>query len=348
MKQIAARAGLSVPTVGNVLGRASHRYSKETRDKVIQVAKELGYRPNSSAKAMRSGRFGCASLVVSRNRRLSDLPQMLIEGLDDELVQHSMHLMIARLPDEDFSKTDFVPKVLSESMADGMIINYTHSIPREMQDLICDHQVPAVWINARLRGDCTYPDDHNGARVAVEHLVAHGHRRIAYVHFISLPGDHPRVRFEDYLTTEHYSVADRRAGYREAVRAAGLPAIELGADAFVPGHDFIPQVTQLLARPDRPTAVLTYRFEEAEAVVIAAAQLGLSVPRDVSLVTFETEPWRAMAGRKVTTLLVPAPQEGREAVRMLLRKIQEPTAVLPPVPVPFTFVPGETIAPPGP
>ena len=87
IKEIARLTGLSVPTVGNVLGRSADRYSAETRRRVMEAARELGYRPNSSARAMRQGRTGCAALVLSRSRQQthSYSPAGLLDGLDDEL-----------------------------------------------------------------------------------------------------------------------------------------------------------------------------------------------------------------------------------------------------------------------
>src|SRR5688572_22758476 len=187
IKEIARRTGLSVPTVGNVLGRSGDRYSAETRRRVLEAAAELGYRPNSSARAMRQGRFGCAALILSRSRQQthSFIPTGLLDGLDNELGRHDMHLTITRLSDEELSHDDFVPKVLRQHMADGMIVNYTHGIPPAMLDLIHAHHTPAVWLNAKLNEDCAYPDDLGAAKAVTEELLKLGHRRIALVHLVA-------------------------------------------------------------------------------------------------------------------------------------------------------------------
>src|SRR5262245_28817077 len=187
IKEIARRTGLSIPTVGNVLGRAANRYSAQTRQRVMKAAAELGYKPNASARAMRQGRFGCAALVLSRSKQQthSHIPSGLLDGLDDELAQHDMHLTVSRLTDEELSTEAFLPKVLRESMADGMIVNYTHEIPPAMLNLIHAHHAPAVWLNAKLGEDCVFPDDHGAARATTKQLIELGHRRIALVHFIA-------------------------------------------------------------------------------------------------------------------------------------------------------------------
>src|SRR3954470_20688971 len=114
IKEIALRTGLSIPTVGNVLARSTARDSATTRELVLKAAQEMGYKPNSSARAMRQGRFGCAGLVLSRSKQQthSHIPNRLIDGIDDELARHDMHLTVSRLTDEELSDNDFVPKVI--------------------------------------------------------------------------------------------------------------------------------------------------------------------------------------------------------------------------------------------
>ena len=109
IKDIARHTGLSVPTIGNVLGRSGGRYSAQTRARVMKAARELGYRPNASARAMRRGRIGCAALVLSRSHQQthSYIPAGLLDGIDDELARHDMHLTISRLSDEELSADNF-------------------------------------------------------------------------------------------------------------------------------------------------------------------------------------------------------------------------------------------------
>jgi LacI family transcriptional regulator len=345
IKQIAQRTGLSIPTVGNVLGRAASRYSADTRKKVLQAAEELGYRPNSSARAIRSGRFGCAALVLSRSRATthSYIPPHLLDGLDDELGAHNMHLTVSRLTDEELSQTDFIPKVLREHLADGMIVNYTHEIPPPMLELIRSHRTPAVWLNAKLDGDCVYPDDFGAAKRATEELVKLGHKRIAFVHLIARfdwPGSIASKR-----PSFHYSVADRAAGYVSAMRAAGLPSQITAHDRFVNESEHLEVCRALLSGADRPTAVLAYSENEGQAVIGAALSLGISVPRDLSVLVFSAGEYY-VAGHAVSVVAVPTEEMGRRAVRMLLEKLKKPDTLCPPQSVAYALGQGRgTVAP---
>jgi LacI family transcriptional regulator len=345
IKQIAESTGLSIPTVGNILGKAAHRYSVETRRRVLEAAKELGYRPNASARSMRRGTFGCAALILSRSRQqtASHIPVGLLDGLDDELARHNMHLTVSRLTDEELSTEAFLPKVLREYTADGMIVNYTHQIPQPMLDLIHSHHAPAVWVNAKLAKDCVFPDDVAGARGATEAMLQLGHQRIALVHMIARLGWSGSVQsMRPYM---HYSALDRAAGFGEAMRAAGREPVVLSHDRFIETSEQIEAARALLAAADRPTAVMAYSENEAYAVVCAARILGLTIPRDLSLVVFAPEDLPVL-GYEVSAAAVPTHEMGRRAVLMLLEKLKSPEVPRPPEPVPYPAMSQTTIAPP--
>jgi LacI family transcriptional regulator len=346
IKQIALRTGLSVPTVGNVLASSGGRYSAQTRQRVFDAAQELGYRPNSSARAIRRGRTGCAALILSRSKQQthSHIPAGLLDGLDDELALHNMHLTVSRLTDEQLTKNDFLPKVLREYMADGMIVNYTHEIPTAMLDLIHAHHAPAVWLNAKLKEDCVHPDDVGAAHAVTAQLIALGHRRIAFLHLIS-----PKVfagPFAQNWSRTHYSVADRAAGYAGAMVDAGLKPQLFYHDRYVDEAEHLATCHSMLAGADRPTAVIVYSERDASLLLCAAAQANLSVPRDLSIVVFAPVGlW--LAGREVSVASVPTAEMGRQAVRMLLKKIASPNETCAPEAVSYGLShDGETLAPP--
>jgi LacI family transcriptional regulator len=324
IKQIAERTGLSIPTVGNVLGRASARYSEQTRRKVFAAVREMGYRPNASARAIRQGKIGCAALVLSRGHleTVSHLPIGLLDGVDEELLQHNMHLSVSLLSDEELSNDEFIPKVLREYVADGMIVNYTHHIPARMLELIDAHHTPAVWTNAKLPCDCVHPDDRGAAHAATAALIARGHRRIGLVHLM-LSDVRPGLTFEQLRPHAHYSLDDRIEGYSGAMNAAGLSPRVWYDNRLVLPADTLKECISALSGPDRPTAMIAYSENEVTPILFAATQLGLSIPGDLVVLQFSPID-QIIVGIRVPAIKIPTAEVGRRAVRMLLRKISAP------------------------
>jgi LacI family transcriptional regulator len=295
---------------------------------------------------MRRGRLGCAALVLSRSHQsvLSHIPIGLLDGLDDELARHNMHLTVSRLTDEQLSSEAFLPKVLREYMADGMIVNYTHEIPQPMLDVIRAHHTPAVWLNAKLASDCVYPDDLGAAQQATAELIARGHRRIALMQMVA-PEVFRGMDFEEARPRFHYSVADRIEGYARAMRAAGLSPRITHHDRYVPNSEQLGACRTLLSGADRPTAVLLYSENDLPALLCAAAELRLSIPRDLSVLEFfPVEP--SIAGMRVSVVPIPTEEMGRRAVAMLLRKIENPSEACAAEAVPYRAVTTDTVVTP--
>ena len=333
LKRIAEHCGLSLQTVGAVLGSRAHLFRPETRERVLRSAAQLGYRPNSAAKAMRSGRFGCAALVLSDNPWRSTLFREQVAGMDQALAADGMHLAHALMPDHDLREHGRVPKILGELMADSLLINYNTGVPAALERVMAKHRLPAIWMNVRRARDCVHPDDAGAGHLATAHLLALGHRRIAYVDYCHATGQ----------GDQHYSAADRQAGYAQAMRAAGLAPRIIGA-AHQLGHgEYLPTVRAWLAAADRPTALVTYCGREAGAALYAAALLGIAVPRELSIVAIDDRPVDP-CGVQLTTVLLPRYDLGRVAVELLLERIAAPARALPPRCLPVRLEPGMSSA----
>lgn len=326
---LAKLAGVSTVTIHKALSNQSG-VSDVMRQRIHGLAAKHGYRLNTHAKAMRQGRCGNIALLLSTQPVRSHLPVDLVLGIQDELEKHDCHMSIARLPDQKLTDEGFVPKVLREMFADGLLINYTDHMPRKMLDLIARYRIPSVWINSRQAGDCVYPDDEAAGREATRRLIELGHQRIAFVDFSHDLNVDPQA---------HFSAAARRDGYAAAMVDARLtPRI---AQRSVLYKDRAQAAFDLLQSPDRPTAIVAYSGPVAIAILVAAARLQLEVPRDLAIVSFGDS--RIVdPGVIIDTLIIPQAEMGRIGVEMLLLKIQDPTRVLPARAVPFTLAQGQT------
>lgn len=339
LTEVARYLKVNVGTVSRVLNdkAAQGRISDELADRIRRAARKLGYVPNASAQATRTGRFSCAALLLSTIAGRSYLPHGLLDGLHDELARHNLHLTIAKVPDDQLENPDYLPKILRTLMADGLLINYTNNLPRRLVELAGSGRIPAVWINTIRETDCVYTDSRPAAIRATEHLIELGHRRIAYL-------DAGWVRDPD--GEFHYSVRDRLTGYRQAMKTAGLEPIEVRYEtAKLPFPAQIEHARAWIRQPDRPTALLGYWHNALAGLVRAAWLEGLAIPRDLSLVTFGGDAARGSALR-VSVMVEPEYEMGRHATAMLLKKIAKPRSSQPPCVLGFAWHDQGTCVPP--
>ena len=321
LKDIAADLGVSYVTVSNAL-RGTGRLGDDTRQRVLEAAKRLGYRPNAAARAVLTGRFQCVALVMSPDIRLSGTSQHMIRAMCRELDRHQFHLATSVLEDATLSDPGFMPRILSHLMCDGLLINYTTDFPAAMEPLIQRHQLPSVWLNSRHDADCVYPDDFAAGLMATQRLLQLGHERIAYVDW---------SHGHDGIAHEHYSVRDRADGYIRAMRDAGRSPLIVREAAHVQSVDRPGRALDMLRSPDRPTAVLTYGDRNAYPIVLAAAQLSLRIPDDLSIITFAAHDNVNATGVWLNTVVIAEGEIGEAGVRMLMKKLKHPEQPLAPV-----------------
>ena len=312
--------------------REKGEIAQETRKRILQVASELGYRPNTSARAMVTGKFGSVALLLSSYANRSFLSIHMLDGIEDELASRELQLTVSKLPDEKLTNEGFVPKILRELMSDGLLINYIDNIPQRMLDMIKDHDIPSVWINSKQDYNCVHPDEFGAGQRATEHLLKLGHRRIALV---------------NYSFSNHYSMSDRARGYESAMRQAGLSPQIFSASKPIKRADRPALAKQMLETPDRPTAVVAGSVSSVNPFLWAMRDLELEVPRDLSIVTFYVSMWNDNdAAVDVATIITPFYEVGRVATRMLTKKIADPHRPLPTKAIESNLIEGQTCASP--
>ena len=333
-KQIARELGVTQQAVSYAL-TGGGTLSLGMRERIITAATEFGYRPNGVARAMKSGRFGSVALLMGKGENSSTLPDQLWSGIHNELALHNLHLVMARLPDDALSDTAALPKILREMSVDGVLLDYTHQIPPRLRESLEASQLPAVWLNTKRPFDCVHPDDFGAGVTLLEYLSGLGHRRIAYVDVAANPHD-PHV---------HYSVADRRAGVQQAAKRVGIAieTLSLGENTVA---EQLRMMRALWERPQPVTAVIGYSEDAFEMVCRAAWESGRRVPDDVSVAVFADFRAKRLFGFDLTYMKVPQELEGREAVRLLLKKISGDRSPAPPRLVPFNLLTGQTVVAP--
>ncbi|HEX8833944.1 MAG TPA: LacI family DNA-binding transcriptional regulator [Abditibacteriaceae bacterium] len=328
-KQIAEKLGVSQRLVSYALN-GDGTVSQKMREEIRSTALTMGYRPNNSARAIKTGKFGAVGLLSSRHPSHGALLGTMLQSIRHHLTERELHLTLGDLPDEPLTSETYVPRILREWSVDGLLINYIAGIPDRMIELIQRYQIPSVWLNAKLDSDCVYPDDFEAAQRACKYLLSMGHRRIAYV---------------DYSTSDHYSAADRRDGYLRAMRSARLEPQLITNEREAPQTEWLDLSCEWLRSPERPTAVITYEADRVLPVFCAALKLGLDVPRDLSILSFH-DTGVVTAGMSLTTMEIPMTQAGAAAVEMVNEKIGKPGVSLPARAIEAKLLEGTSCAPP--
>lgn len=331
IKEIAQRAGLSVPTASRILNNDSKMFRPATREKVLQAARELGYRPNSYRMALRTKRFNAIGLLVGPRQVDRATTGSVMRTLLAELHDRNQHLVLGQVADRAEQSESSAPKMLREWSVDGLLMDCDENLPQIVRQLIENNKIPTIWLNCRRAGDCIYPDDESGARDATHRLLKIGHRRIA---FVSLDGE-PSHR-------------DRQTGYESAMRDAAMPRQAIAPKEPVPQADRLDHLSDWLRqhRADAPTAAVCAGRSESVALFTAAVATGISVPRDMSIFGIDDEALDD-PGRRITAMCVPASEIATQGLAALNEKIEQPGRPSEPRALPLAYCEGTTLAPPG-
>lgn len=334
MQQIAERAGLSRPTVSQILSNKGDLYSPKTREKVLRIAAEMGYKPNAYARSIVTKRFNAVAMLLSTEKHRSYLTSRLLDGINDELDKHNYHLTVMKLPDEKLCNEGFLPKALREWLSDGLLVNYNAYIPEKLITLIQNYSIPTVWLDTKRDSDCVYSNDIEASKQAGKYLLALGHRRIGYAHYSI-----PRARFENPV---HYSETDRAMGAKEIFSREGIELQIYIDEESIPRSERIEYSKRWLRKSDRPTAVITYASTTAIPIIIAAIQLGLRIPQDLSVITFAEDHLANEGGIEITSLVISEYETGTKVADMMLKKIESPDKVFDPIQIARTLEIGRT------
>lgn len=330
---IARASGVSQSSVSMILNGKTAKFHPDTVQRVFDTAARMGYRVNASARAMRSRRFGGVGLLAQVSPSWIRIPESVLWSIGDAVRQRGMHLTLGRVTSQDLASEETLAHLLTQWSVDGLLVSYTDTIPARMFDLTRQFALPTVWLNAKLDADCVYPDDFAAARELTNHLLAMGHRRVAFQSFYG------------WGTHNHYSRADRYEGYSAAMRDAGLQPHLSRPPAGMTRRDGSRWTASILSQPDRPTAILTYQNDAAVEAFLVAREMGLSVPGDLSIASFQQVLGIGL-GVHLTAMHYPADELGQTAVEEALEKVGDPAAVRAPRVLSFLFDPGETAAPP--
>jgi len=339
---IAAKLECSPRTVRRVLrgeGKGVRSDHAARAAKIRALAEKMNYRPNRAASSVRTGRFGAVALVAGRTGG-SYIPYAMLAGIEDRLAERKVNLMFARLGAERLTSPEALPTVLQEHAVDGLLINHSNreiaEVEEELTAILKRFAIPAVWVNGPLKRDCVTPDDRGAARRGTEHLLRLGHARVAFL---------------DVSETDHHSKAERKRGYRTAMKKAGRPA-RVVDDVRMPwvrtSEDrarLVEHLERLLRASNRPTAIVACDVRDATPLLLVAERLGLRAPRDLSVLTFDHSANVDIDLNTIGIMRIPFGEVGRAAADAVLERVESPGSSFPTKRIPLEGVVGHLAQP---
>jgi LacI family transcriptional regulator len=312
LKDVARLAGVHPGTVSRALNVETRSLvNVETAERVLAAAEQLGYRPNPIARGLKTSRSYTVGVLVPD--LTNPLFPPIVRGIQDRLEEAAYTLLIANT-DNDADRERADVEAMRARQVDGLITataRRDHGLPAGLEDL----DLPVVLVNRRLE-DGARPsvvgDDRKGVRLAVEHLVSLGHRRIAH-----LAGPQE-------LSTGHL----RMSGFMDAMRDAGIepdPELVLIGDAFVE-REGERLCNQLLDREVEVTAIVAGNDLMALGCYDAFVARGVVCPDRISVVGFNDMPFAAWFYPPLTTVRLPHYEIGVRAADLLLERLRDPDA----------------------
>ncbi|HLK33849.1 MAG TPA: LacI family DNA-binding transcriptional regulator [Terriglobales bacterium] len=306
MRQIAARAHVSVGTVSHVINKTAG-VREPVRRRVLEAIERLGYRPSLLARGLRRNQTTILGVIIPDI--CNPFFPLAVRGIEDIAYQNSYRLMLCNTDNDAEKEQVYFDELRGYRMAGLIVIPSANSRLVALAGasagelpVICLDRWPEGW-----KGDSVTLDNAEGAYQATRYLLELGHRRIA------------TISGQAHVT----SAVERLKGFRRALREAGITLdpeyIQEGRFDRLSGYE---KARMLLEFSPRPTAIFAANDLVALGVLAALRESGLQCPEDVSLIGFDDLELASFTNPALTTVAQPAYQMGARAAALLFERLR--------------------------
>lgn len=306
LKQVAVLAGVSTATVSHVLNN-SGRVSAVLRERVLKVARDLNYHPNSLARSLVTRRSNVVGMVITDI--MNPFYGALTRGAEDILARKGYALLVGNSDGDEKKEAEYYKTFVAKRVDGVLLITCPMEYPPAYLSRHNTEETPLVLINRDypgIRADMVIADSLEGSCQAVTHLFEMGHRRVG---IITGPA-------------EHVSSRQRLLGYRKAFMERGVMVDEqLVREARFDIKSGYEQAKYLLSLHDRPTAFFACNAVMSMAALRAIFEFGLRCPEDAALVSFDDVDWFELIRPRVSAVAQPAYKLGATAAEILLQRM---------------------------
>ena len=306
LEDVAKASGFSVPTVSRVLASSNYPVNAATREKILAVAQSLGYKPNLSARSLRTDRSNTIGIII--DDLVSPFTPPIVRGIQDYLTEYDYLSLIVNSDWNPALEQEAIRTLLSRPVDGIIFVEYSHlALSTDLEQ----SKKPHVFVH-RLFGtpikNSVVPDDHYGGALAVRHLIALGHKRIAFI-------GGPQA---------WHSSTQRLEGYKSELIANNIefdPALVQLSDWELEGGYRAAQ--NLLGLPQRPTAIFSANDLMALGAIRAIQDAGANVPNDIAVVGYDNRDLAKIVRPRITTVSMPVYEMGWAAAEILLKQITD-------------------------
>jgi LacI family transcriptional regulator len=304
---VAKKAGVSFKTVSRVLNNEAN-VSAETQEKVRKAISALQYSPSIAARVLAGSRsFLVGLLYDTPSSYYTHSVQM---GALERCREAGFHLVLEKCSSEAPDAAASILVSIKHTRLDGVILTPPLSDNQAVRESLVEQKIPHVLISPPKPEpgvSSVTMDDRRAAFDMTQYLISLGHRRIGFIKGLS----------------RHGAVMLRLLGYEDALRSGGIELdkdlVKDGNFRFQSGAD---AAEQLLRQKDRPTAIFASNDEMGAGAVATAHRLGISIPRELSIVGFDDVPYASITWPALTTVHQPIVEMGAAAAGLLIAGIQ--------------------------
>lgn len=317
MEDVARAAGVSTATVSRALN-TPELVSERTRQRVLDAIEQLDYKINLAARNLRTNQTRTLAIVIPS---ISEpVINQVVEAVEDIAISEQYSLLLCSTRGDPQREQAYIRQLLQNKLADGVLYVSPRAAPNEVHALI-EGNAPVVLCNYSM-DNSNIPSvmfDHvHSIYTTTQHLLSLGHERIALLN-LSAPYYHPARM--------------RRQGFENAFAEIGLSPdptliIELDQPSYVTDK-WRDVIRELLDRTPTPTAIVAFNDKVALEVYSVCRERGLNIPGDLSVTGCDDIIFAQYVEPPLTTVRVPAYEQGQFAVKTLLALIEDPTAEVP-------------------
>lgn len=305
--EVAREAGTSSAVVSYVINNGPRNVSDATRERVLAAIAKLDYRPNAVARSLRSSSSTVIGLIVTdiSNAYCGELAV----AVENSALARNHTLLLGNSMHDDERQAKHIETFFAQQAKGIVFIGSTfggEDFLAATSAVLRGNRSPLVLLDrstSEFGATAILVDNRGGARTATEHLLGHGHRSIA-----NFSG-----------ATGHSAVRERTQGWTDAMGAAGIDvAAQRQYESALDRYEAFAAARAMLESPDRPSAIFSHSDEQSIGIIYAATQLGLRIPEDIALVSFDGIKESSIITPGVTTIQQPIARAGKLAVDLVL------------------------------